>query len=303
MTAVHTTRAWSCTVRLVVEDPSALILAAEDLDTLLAEVDAVASRFRPDSALSIANRRAGRPTPIPRRLVELIGAALDAEDDTDGLVNPSLGLALQRIGYDRDIAEVPADGPAVTFPPPRRRRQVQLDRSNGLLTVPLGTALDLGATTKAYVADLAARQLSGSYGTAVMVELGGDLAVAGPRSDGWRVQVAEREGGSGQLILVRTGGVATSTTTIRRWQRGGQPMHHIIDPRTGAPAVGPWRTVSVAARSAFAANVASTAAIILGPDAVAWLEARNLAARLIGSDGGVHCTAGWPALQPAAVAS
>ena len=178
-------------------------------------------------------------------------------------------------------------------------------RGEGLLTVPIGTYLDLGATAKAYVADHAAHALSTRYGTAVMVELGGDIAVAGHRPDGWCVQVAEREGDDGQLVLLRYGGLTTSTTTVRHWRRGGVAMHHIIDPRTGQPADGPWRTATVAAPRALAANVASTAAIVLGEDAVRWLEARGIAARLVRRDGGVQCTEGWPAARrtvPLAVA-
>jgi thiamine biosynthesis lipoprotein len=300
MTGVHETRAWSCTVRLAVDDDRALPAAAQDLTALLARVDAVASRFRPDSALSIANARAGRPTPIPQLLVDLVEAALGAAAQTDGLVDPTLGRAMARLGYDRDIAAVAPDGPAVApVRALRDWRHVTLNREVGLLTVPVGTALDLGATTKAYVADHAARALSLRYDTAVMVELGGDLAVAGVRPDGWCIQVAEHEGGDGQLVLVRHGGLATSTTTVRRWRRGGRAMHHVIDPRTAAPAAGPWRTVSVAAPCAVAANVASTAAIILGDDARDWLEGRGLAARLVGVDGAVVTTSDWPVARRA----
>jgi FAD:protein FMN transferase len=304
MTGMHVGRAWSCTVRLVVEDERRLNAAAEDLTALLSRVDLVASRFRSDSALSIANARPGRPTPVPKLLVDLVAAALDAADRTDGAVDPTVGLAMDRIGYDRDIAAVEPDGPAVAPRRSLRRWQhVRLHREAGLLTVPHGTALDLGATAKAYVADHAAAALSRRYDTAVLVELGGDLAVAGNRPDGWCVRVAEREGEDGQLVLVRHGGLATSTTTVRRWNRGGRTVHHIVDPRTGAPADGPWRTVSVAAPCALAANVASTAAIVLGEAALDWLDGRGLAARLVARDGSVHTTVHWPASRPLAVAS
>lgn len=296
MSATHVSNAWSCTVRLVVDDDRALAPAARDLATLLARVDAVASRFRADSALSVANARAGRPTPIPKLLVDLVAVAIDAASRTDGAVDPSIGLAMHRIGYDRDISAVEPDGPAATPLAPRRGwRDVRLHREAGLLTVPAGTALDLGATAKAYVADRAARTLFARYETPVLVELGGDLAVAGERPDGWCVNVAEREGGDGQLVLVRSGGLTTSTTTVRHWRRGGAAMHHIVDPRTGLPADGPWRTVTVAAARALDANVASTAAIVYGAGAVDWLEAGGYAARLVGHDGHVHTTAGWPA--------
>lgn len=296
MSATYVTRAWSCTVRLVVDDPAVLADASADLDSLLAHVDRVASRFRRDSALSIANARAGKPTPVPRLLIDLVRASLNAAELTGGAVDPTVGLALRRSGYDRDIADVQPDCPEPCSPPARGGAwpRVRLHQDAGLLTVPPGTHLDLGATAKAYVADHAATALSARYGTAIMVELGGDIAVAGHRPNGWCVQVAEREGDDGQLVLLRYGGLTTSTTTVRRWRRGGVAMHHIIDPRTGQPADGPWRTATVAAPCALAANVASTAAIVLGDAAVAWLEARGTAARLVHRDGSVHCTEAWP---------
>jgi thiamine biosynthesis lipoprotein len=295
-TATYVGRAWSSTVRLVVDDERVLRAATEDLTALLARIDAAASRFRPDSALSVANGRAGRPTPIPRLLVDLVDAALGAATQTNGSVDPTLGLAMQRIGYDRDISEV-ADAATDAIPGNPRRdawRSVRLHREAGLLTVPLGAALDLGATAKAWTADHAARTLAARYGTAVLVELGGDLAVAGRRPDGWCIQVAEREGADGQLVLVRDGGLATSTTTVRTWRRNGRSMHHLLDPVTGRPADGPWRTASVAASSALAANVASTAAIVRGADAVDRLTRAGLAARLVARDGSIVTTPGWP---------
>jgi thiamine biosynthesis lipoprotein len=302
MSATYVGSAWSCTVRLVVDDERALRAAAQDLTSLLARVDAAASRFRADSALAVANRRAGRPTPIPKLLVDLVGAALDAAEQTAGAVDPTLGLAMRRIGYDRDILAVAAEGPDAGPGTPRTGawRSVRLHRGAGLLTVPAGTALDLGATAKAWTADHAAQSLAARYDTAVLVELGGDLAVAGVRPDGWCIQVAEHEGGAGQLVLVRHGGLTTSTTTVRRWRRGNRAMHHIIDPSTGLPADGPWRTVSVAASCALAANVASTAAIVRGGNAVEWLTRRGLAARLVSRGGTVQTTPGWPRVRPAA---
>jgi len=304
MSAAFTTRAWSCSVRLVVDDARVLRNASADLVALLDRVDQVASRFRPDSALSKANALAGRPTPIPRLLVDLVEAALQAAAQTDGLVDPTLGKALCALGYDRDIAAVRRDGEAVRSAPPRRTwHDLHLDRGAGLLTVPTGAALDLGATAKAYVADHAAAALHARYGSAVMVELGGDIAVAGNRPDGWCVTVAERDGDAGQLLLLRHGGLVTSTTTVRNWRRGAETLHHIVDPRTGRPAAGPWRTVSVAAPRALAANVASTAAIVLGAEAVTWLSERSIAARLVARDGRITTTAGWPTTKTLEVAS
>ncbi len=303
MSATHVARAWSCTVRLVVDDPAALRHAAADLHALLDRVDVAASRFRTDSALSYANAHAGRPVPVSPLLIDLVGAAQEVAEHTGGAVDPTVGRAMAVLGYDRDISAVAEDGPAVTTRAGTRTwRDIRLVRAAGLLTVPAATQLDLGATAKAYTADLAAQTLSRRYETAVLVELGGDIAVAGHRPDGWCVRVAEREGGEDALVLLHSGGLTTSTTTVRRWQRGGRAVHHIIDPRTGAPADGPWRTATVAAADALYANAASTAAIVLGDDAIGWLDANGYAARLVARDGAVHTTAGWPVAAEVAAA-
>jgi thiamine biosynthesis lipoprotein len=130
----------------------------------------------------------------------------------------------------------------------------------------------------------------------VLVNLGGDIAVAGrPPPAGWTVRVADDHqapaDAPGQSLTIHSGGLATSSTTVRRW---GRSSHHIIDPRTGRPAESRWRTVSVAAGNCVDANTASTAAIVKGDDAPAWLGARGMPARLVDRDGGVLTVAGWP---------
>ncbi|GAB2471432.1 FAD:protein FMN transferase [Jatrophihabitans fulvus] len=312
MTAVLTpatreSTAWSCTVRLVVTDPRVLAAAGRDLDGLLDRVDAVASRFRADSALSLANHHAGRPVPVPKLLADLVAAALDAAATTDGSVDPTVGLAMRRLGYDRDVAELRAgsgtERPVTATTHPGRWRDVRLHREAGLITVPRGTALDLGATAKAWTADRAAQLIAARHHCGVLVELGGDIAVAGHHPDGWVVRVAEHAGGNGQLVRLRSGGLTTSTTTVRTWTQAGRTVHHIVDPATGAPVNGPWRTATVAAGSALAANTASTAAIVKGAGAREWLRARGHAVRLVDQGGTVLTLGGWPALPVAGEAS
>jgi FAD:protein FMN transferase len=298
--ATATFGAWSCTVRLVVADERVLDYATTDLVNLLGRVEMAASRFRADSELSRANALAGKPVPVSHLLTDLVGAALDAAAQTGGAVDPTVGRAMTANGYDRDIAAVRiTPGPGAPIESSSRRwTDVRLDPALGVLTVPAGTALDLGATAKAFTADLAARTIANRYGCAALVELGGDLAVAGSLPGGWPIHVAEAEGAPGQVVTVNHGGVATSTTTVRRWQFGAHEMHHIVDPATGAPANGPWRTVSVWAESALDANTASTAAIVLGSRAMGWLIANGIAARLVDHLGAVTTVGDWPAVAP-----
>jgi len=137
-------------------------------------------------------------------------------------------------------------------------------------------------------------------GGGVLVSLGGDIAVAGEAPHtGWVVQAADGSdaaaSGDGESIAIRAGGVATSSTTVRAWKRGGVAVHHIVDPATGLPARGPWRTVSVVAADCLDANIAATAAIVRGEAALQWLDRLCLPSRLVSHDGEVVRTGGWPA--------
>ena len=162
--------------------------------------------------------------------------------------------------------------------------------------------LDLGATVKAWAADRSAERIARALACGVLVSLGGDIAVAGDvPPGGWSIRVQDVAGdpsapddGPTSIIAIHHGGLATSSTSARRWQRG-DVMHHILDPRTGRPADGLWRTVSVAAGSALDANIASTAAIIRGLRSASWLARLGLPARLVTVDGNVTTVAGWPA--------
>jgi thiamine biosynthesis lipoprotein len=226
-------------------------------------------------------------------------AALGAAAETGGLVDPTVGNSLIELGYDRTFRLVTADGPAltVTTRPAPGWSTIALEEDRVL--VPPGTSLDLGATAKGLAADLAAERAEAVAGP-VLVSLGGDMAVAGKApGDGWPVLVADTADpdatdSSGQVVLLSVGGLATSGTAARRWQRGGSLIHHLIDPRTGAPTAGPWQTISVTAGSCLEANVASTAAMVLGSEATRWLRDRSLSAILTRADGDWVTTGGWP---------
>ena len=131
-------------------------------------------------------------------------------------------------------------------------------------------------------------------GIGVAVDCGGDIAAAGPPpAGGWPVRVASGRSAEGQDVLIHDGGLATSGTTARRWRRGGQDLHHIIDPSTGLPAATPWRMVSVAAASCVEANAAATAALLLGDVAWGWLDGLRLPSRLVDRQGHAHAAGGW----------
>jgi thiamine biosynthesis lipoprotein len=275
-----------------------------------AEVDAIdraCSRFRPDSDLERVNRSGGRAVPVGGALLEALEVALRAARASGGGVDPTVGEAVRVLGYDRDFDAVPRAGrPLLRVATVPGWRQVRLDRARGLVRVPAGVLLDLGATAKALAADRAAARAAEAAGCGVLVSLGGDLATAGePPPGGWSVRVADAhdaaDAADGETVGIRGGALATSSSTVRRWARGDEQLHHIVDPATGRPAAGPWRTVSVAAATCVDANVAATAAMVRGEASPAWLGALGLPARLVALDGSVVRVAGWP--QPCEVAS
>ena len=302
-------RALGVDVRVVVTDPDALPRARAMLSERLDALDQACSRFRCDSEVVRLDSAAGQPVPVSPLLAHAVAVALDAAAQTDGDVDPTLGSQLAELGYDRDFAQLPADGPAVRITVSRQARwtDVRLDLERSLLAVPEGVRLDLGATAKAWAADRAAQELSvalssgpsaAGHDVGVLVSLGGDVAVAGPAPDGgWPSAVADGGLDAPPAIAIRTGGVATSGTTARRWMRGGDLLHHVLDPRTGLPARTPWRTVTVAAPTCLAANVASTATIVRGDAGLERLQASGFAARLVSQDGAVTVLGGWPADQ------
>jgi thiamine biosynthesis lipoprotein len=285
-----------------VTEPAHLGQARQILTKDLAEVDAACSRFRADSEICSLSRGDGRPAEISPLLAEAIAVALRAARLTDGDVDPTVGAAMSAVGYDRDFESIKDIGPAIrlTVREVPGWRQVRLD--GRMLTMPAGVRLDLGATAKAWAADRSAARIAALTGGGVLVSLGGDIAVAGQApAGGWRVRVQDVTGLPGDpppgpyaQIAIRDGGLATSSTAARRWQRGGDVLHHILDPRTGLPAEAVWRTVSVAAGSCADANAASTAAVIRGRRALGWLAQHRLPARLVDATGTVFTVAGWP---------
>jgi thiamine biosynthesis lipoprotein len=176
---------------------------------------------------------------------------------------------------------------------------VAVNHERGTIRVAPGVRLDLGATAKALAADRAAAEAFALVGCGVLVSFSGDLAIAGPAPvEGWRVRVTDdhRAGvdSPGQWIVLRSGGLATSSTFVRRWRTVSGEAHHLVDPTTGLPADSVWRTASVTAGSCLDANIASTAAIVRGAQAATWLEALALPSRLVHVDGTVRHLAGWP---------
>ncbi|WP_063798995.1 FAD:protein FMN transferase, partial [Streptomyces ossamyceticus] len=231
------------TAALLVTDSAALPAAEAVLRAELEAVDRACSRFRPDSELTRINMSAGVTTTVSAYFAEALQAALRAARLTGGAVDPTVGSAVIALGYDRTFASLsPEDArPVPVARPAHGWRRIAFDPRTRRLRLPPGARLDLGATAKALAADRAARQAAAVTGRGVLVSLGGDVATAGPAPEGgWRIALADdhaRPGPEGGPAVAVTGGaLATSGIRVRTWRRGGQVLHHIVDPITGEPA-------------------------------------------------------------------
>lgn len=277
--------------------------------------EASLSRFRPNSELSRLNRRAGEWVAVSVLLEEVLSAALDAADESAGLVTPTILQALEAAGYDCSFTELVAAGPVggravapdakapggwhlsrvgaagsqVAPVPPAAA--ISLDKAHHTVRLSPGVQLDLGGIAKGWAADQAARLL-GQAGPA-LVDAGGDLAASGPKANGdpWAIRVIDPFNHENELalVLLTGGGIATSGRDYRRWQMHGLPQHHIIDPRTGRPAVTDVLSATVVAPGTQAAETAARCALILGSEqGLAWLDQRPGLAGLLVLEDGTH---------------
>ncbi len=284
---------WGGQAVVSVTERSGLAAALAHVKRTVAAFDLSCSNFREDSELALLNQSPREDVVVSKLLFDAVREALRAAQLTGGAVDPTVGQVLIAHHINPPLSDQP-----VRIEPVPGYSVVKLDAARRTIRLPPGAQLDLGATAKALAADMAAEAGCAAAGCGVLVGLCGDIAVAGETPPGgWGIRVTDDHRHSeapGQTVAIQSGGLATSSVTVRRSGTGADAVSHLINPGTGRPVDGPWRTVSVTAASCVDANIASTAAIVLGNDALNWLEANQLPARLVTHDGTVSYLAGWP---------
>ena len=261
------------------------------------ELEARWSRFRPDSELCALNRARGRPVRVSADTLLAVSAAIDAWHLLNGVFDPTIVAALEHAGYDRPFAEFSHDSPVPASASSTPRPLVPgcggivIDRMVRAITLPANVRLDLGGIGKGLASDLVAADLIGAGAEGVLVNIGGDLRVMGTCATptGWTVELDHM---TGCALALASGGLATSAITKRRWMRGTEPAHHVIDPETGAPATSSAESATVIASRAVDAETLATAALLSGPErGIELLTAHGASGVLVGRDGKRHATA------------
>lgn len=279
-------RAMGCSMLALVDSTSPEATAT--LNSLPAQFEAweqCLSRFRADSELGRLNRAHGQWTPISSTLWAVLMHAQWGARESNGLVSPAMLDALEAAGYDRtfDAIEAGAKPLPHSLSTKHSWRDIEMDASRCAVRLPFGMRIDLGGVAKGWAAQEAARML-GQHGAA-LVDAGGDIAVrGGPLPIGIANPFAPDENIA--VVNVANGAVATSGRDYRKWQANGAWQHHIIDPRTLAPAQTDVLTASAIAPDAVSAEVAAKTMFILGSErGLAWIEWRGWAALLVLEDG------------------
>lgn len=267
--------------------------AINEARNLFAEWEATLSRFRADSELSRVNAADGQTTEIGPLLMHVVTTALDAARATDGAFDPTLGRHMVAIGYERSFHDGPraTSRPVTPLPPLAGWRDIDVDETNGTITLPAGTALDLGGIAKGMAVDAVAALLADRGVDVGLVDAGGDMRVVRDDAAEWTIGITEAPG---YAIALMAGGLATSSVTKRRWLQGGVRRHHLIDPNTGQPARSNLRAVTVAASTCARAEVAAKTALVLGTDlGTRFLTRRGLPALLTLQTGSTISVSGW----------
>lgn len=272
----------------------------------VAACESALSRFDSESDLSRLNRAGGEWVIADLRLIEALAAASSARGETDGLYDPTILPVLAAAGYDRSF-ELLDGREAATVADWRGAGAIDVDPDAGRVRIDAGAEVDLGGIGKGFAATRALAAVRAAWPEAhgALADLGGDIEVWGAPPEGgrWRVDIADPRaaGALAGTLELSSGGVATSGRDTRRFGPGGS-LHHLIDPRTAAPAADGPLAVTVVAPSATDAEAHATALAIADlADARAYVTARpGLGALLIPDAGEPIALGRLPLAQPAA---
>ncbi|MEP6985956.1 MAG: FAD:protein FMN transferase [Chloroflexota bacterium] len=285
-------RAMGCQVNIWLETDQDGQRLLQAVPAEVEAIEAVLSRFRPESELSRLNQQPGQWVEVSETLLANILAAKQGARITNGLYHPLLLDALVAAGYDRSFEQVESSEESISIPPVTDWQEIQVNIAQRKVCIP--APIDVGGVAKGWTAEQIAKRLS-AYG-ACLVDIGGDMAARGApeESSGWEVAVAEPGGSEGDIVhvVVHNASIVTSGKDFRHWQRGGQNHHHIIDPRTGKSAETDVVAVTVMHPYAPTAEVYAKAVMLLGSqDGLAWINQQpNASALAVCDDGSVLAT-------------
>ncbi len=234
------------------------------------------SRYRDDNIIHRIHHAAGKPVEVDEETARLLDYAAHCYDISDGLFDITSGI-LRRVWQFNGGDQLPSQQQVSELLPFIGWHHVSW--KNPTITLPVGMEIDLGGIGKEYTADRIALLLHNTLlaqgiDAGLLVNLGGDISVTGPRRDGggWQIGL---EDGTQQFQLSR-GGLATSGDTRRFLEKAGMRYSHVLDPRTGWPVRDAPSTVTVVANTCTDAGILSTLALLHGAEAESFLHEQHV---------------------------
>jgi thiamine biosynthesis lipoprotein len=289
-------RAMNTDISLAAEGkPEDLSQGFEKTRQFIAESEARFTRFSEDSELSQLNRAAGTWFRVSPDMLNVIMLAKDYVDLTQGLFDPSILPDLLRVGYDRTMDIIRAEGVSLPLYPFTRQRTplngLVIRPEESLIYLLPGASLDLGGIAKGWIAERAAAILA-EFSPVCAVDAGGDMYLSGlPKGmNGWPVALEDPQspGEALTILNIPPGAVATSSVAKRTWKQGEKQRHHLIDPRTGEPAETDWLSVTVIAAHTDQCEVFAKALLVVGAhEAPAIAENADIAYLAVDREGNI----------------
>ena len=262
-------------------------MPASLLADTLERIDARMSTYDADSELAVFNRAAvGEKVPVSAELVHVVEAAHRVSTATEGAFDATVAPLVSLWGFGADAAEEWPDEAAVA----KVRtlvdyRNLRYQSAPPLLQKLAPLQLDLSAIAKGYAVDQLAAVLQAAGCRSYLVELGGEIRVAGiaPSGTKWRIGIESPSGEQALTTLVLSEGALATTGDYRQHrQRDGKRISHIVDPRSGWPVSHRLASVTVVAQTALLADAYATALTVLGTEAGStFAEEQGLAALFV----------------------
>lgn len=270
-----------------------------EIFTRLDEIDFLFNLNRTDSVINQVNISAGKyPVAVAEDFIYVLNKALSYAEQTDGMFDPTIGPLVKLWGINTEHAKIPSDEEIKNTLQFVNWKNVIVENNSAAKTVFLktnGMSLDLGGIAKGYAADEISTILSRNKVKRAIIDLGGNVYVFGKKKDGsdWNVGIKNPFNAEGEPALVLTlsgeNSVVTSGIYERFFEKDGIKYHHIIDTKTGKPAVRNWSSVTVVTASSIDADALSTIGFLVGFDKFA--EATETPAIFINNDGRINASA------------
>lgn len=274
--------------------------ALEAAEAEVNRLEALLSAERAGSAVREINEGAGAAVAVDPEMAQLLERALELCKDTDGALDISVYPAMAAWGFPKQKYRVPDEAELEQLRSMVNARAVTVSSQNGEETIllPSGMKLDLGAVGKGYAADRIVEIWKDMGVTSGLLNLGGNVHCLGAKPDGsdWTIGIRDPENENGTLCAV-TGqdmAVVTSGAYQRNFTQDGVTYHHILDPKTCAPADSGAASVTIIGPSGLRCDALSTALYVMGPDRAAeyWRQRHDFDMVYYTQDGELFYTSG-----------